>query len=61
MMNENRMGTERVPTLLLKMAVPVVLSTFVQSLYSIVDDTDCRNRAAWLPGIIEFLYAVCNG
>ena len=34
---ENRMGTAPVAPLLLKMALPIILSTLVQSLYNIVD------------------------
>lgn len=34
---ENRMGTDPVATLMLKMAFPIILSTVVQSLYNIVD------------------------
>lgn len=34
---ENRMGTEPVPSLLLKMALPMMLSMLVQALYNVVD------------------------
>ena len=34
---ENRMGTEHIPSLLLKMALPMMLSMLVQALYNVVD------------------------
>ena len=34
---ENRMGTEHVPSLLMKMALPMMLSMLVQALYNVVD------------------------
>ncbi len=34
---ENRMGTEHIPPLLLKMALPMMLSMLVQALYNVVD------------------------
>ena len=34
---ENRMGTEHIPSLLMKMALPMMLSMLVQALYNVVD------------------------
>ena len=39
MEQENKMGTAPVGALLLKMSLPIILSTAVQSLYNIVDVT----------------------
>lgn len=36
-LRENRMGTEHVPSLLMKMALPMMLSMLVQALYNVVD------------------------
>ena len=36
-LRENRMGTEHIPSLLLKMALPMMLSMLVQALYNVVD------------------------
>lgn len=36
-LRENRMGTEHIPPLLLKMALPMMLSMLVQALYNVVD------------------------
>ena len=34
---KNRMGTEAVPSLLLKMSLPIIISFLVQSVYNLVD------------------------
>ena len=36
-LRENRMGTEHIPSLLMKMALPMMLSMLVQALYNVVD------------------------
>lgn len=35
--NKNRMGTEPVPSLLVKMSLPIIISFLVQSVYNLVD------------------------
>lgn len=35
--NKNRMGTEPIPSLLLKMSLPIIISFLVQSVYNLVD------------------------
>lgn len=35
--NKNRMGTEPIPSLLVKMSLPIIISFLVQSVYNLVD------------------------